>query len=55
MGHVIASASMSLDGHIAKDDNPIGHLNFLGDPTVCIQGDRVTRRLLPVTAPVSAG
>jgi dihydrofolate reductase len=26
MGKVIASASMSLDGYIAKDDNTIGHL-----------------------------
>ena len=26
MGQVIASASMSLDGYIAKDDNTIGHL-----------------------------
>jgi dihydrofolate reductase len=26
MGHVIASASMSLDGYIAKDDNTIGRL-----------------------------
>ena len=26
MGKVVASASMSLDGYIAKDDNTIGHL-----------------------------
>ena len=26
MGKVIAMASMSLDGYIAKDDNPIGRL-----------------------------
>ena len=26
MGQVIASASMSLDGYIAKDDNTIGRL-----------------------------
>jgi porphobilinogen deaminase len=26
MGKVIASASMSLDGYIAKDDNTIGRL-----------------------------
>lgn len=26
MGKVIASASMSLDGYVAKDDNTIGHL-----------------------------
>ena len=26
MGHVIASASMSLDGHLAKDDNTVGRL-----------------------------
>ena len=27
MGKVIASASMSLDGYIAKDDNSIGRLS----------------------------
>jgi dihydrofolate reductase len=35
MGKVVASASMSLDGYIAKADNTIGHLfDWLGDGDV---------------------
>jgi len=49
MGQVIASASMSLDGHLAKDDNTIGRLIPVGDPTVWVPGDRVTHLLFPVT------
>jgi dihydrofolate reductase len=36
-------------GELSLDDVP------LGDPTVCIQGDRVTHLLLPTTPPASAG
>jgi hypothetical protein len=55
MGQVIASASMSLHGHLAQDDNTIGRLIPLGAPTVCIQGDRVTPLLFPVTDGGSRG
>ena len=48
MGQVIASASMSLDGYIAKDDNTIGRLISVGEPRVCVAGDRVTHLLFPV-------
>jgi dihydrofolate reductase len=36
-------------GELAAEDFTVG------DPTVCIQGDRVTHLLLPVTKPVSEG
>lgn len=98
MGQVIASASMSVDGYIAKHDNSIGDIAgdrtvavtagsiarqclelglldavavdlvrvvmgdgrpyfgalsledaLLGDPTITIQGDRVTHLMFPVT------
>jgi len=48
MGHVIASASMSLDGYIAKDDNTIGHLfDWLqnGPVEVPTIDDRITLHL----------
>ena len=53
MGQVIASASMSLDGYIAKDDNTIGRLfDWLQNgpvemPTV---DDRITLHLSPASA-----
>lgn len=43
MGRVIASASMSLDAAA------------LGDPVVCVQGDRVTHLEFPVTDLSSRG
>jgi dihydrofolate reductase len=45
MGQVIASASMSLDGYIAKDDNTIGRLfDWLqnGEVTIPTVDDRIT-------------
>lgn len=44
MGQVIANASMSIDGYIAKHDTR----SPLGDPIECVQGDRVTHLVFPV-------
>ena len=48
MGQVIASASMSLDGYIAKDDNTIGRLfDWLqnGEVEVATVDQRITLHL----------
>ena len=43
MGKVIASASMSLDGYIAKDDNTIGRLfDWLQNGDVAIPTPQAT-------------
>jgi hypothetical protein len=36
-------------GELSVDDFP------MGDPTVCIQGDRATHLVFPVTDPASGG
>jgi dihydrofolate reductase len=53
MGRVIANASMSLDGYIAKDDNTIGRLfDWLqnGSVEVPTVDDRITLHLSPPSA-----
>ena len=53
MGQVIASASMSLDGYIAKDDNTIGLLfDWLQNGPVEIRtvNDDITLHLSPASA-----
>ncbi len=53
MGQVIASASMSLDGYIAKEDNSIGRLfDWLqnGPEEVRTVDDRITFHLSPASA-----
>jgi dihydrofolate reductase len=53
MGEVIANASMSLDGYIAKDDNTIGRLfDWLQNGTVDIPtaSDNITLHLSPPSA-----
>src|SRR4051812_49869258 len=53
MGQVIASASMSLDGYIAKDDNTIGQLFAWlqnGDVEVPTVDDRITLHMSPPSA-----
>src|SRR5438270_12003035 len=53
MGHVISSASMSLDGYIAYADNSVGPLfewYNLGDEAVTSASDGVTFRLTPASA-----
>ena len=53
MGQVIASASMSLDGYIAKEDNTIGRLfDWLqnGPEEVPTVDDRITFHLSPASA-----
>ena len=53
MGQVISSASMSLDGYIAKDDNTIGRLfDWLqnGDVEIPTVDDRITLHLSPPSA-----
>jgi dihydrofolate reductase len=53
MGRVIANASMSLDGYIAKDDNTIGRLfDWLqnGPVEVPTVDDRITFHLTPASA-----
>ena len=53
MGQVIASASMSLDGYIAKDDNTIGQLfDWLQNGPVEIPtvDDHITLHLSPPSA-----
>ena len=53
MGQVIASASMSLDGYIAKHDNTIGRLfDWLqnGDVEVPTVDDRITLHMSPSSA-----
>ncbi|GAA4361107.1 dihydrofolate reductase family protein [Angustibacter luteus] len=53
MGQVIASASMSLDGYIAKDDNTIGRLfDWLqnGEVELPTVDDRITFHLSPPSA-----
>ena len=53
MGRVIANASMSLDGYIAKDDNTIGRLfDWLqnGSVEVPTVDDRITFHLSPPSA-----
>ena len=53
MGRVIANASMSLDGYIAKDDNTIGRLfDWLqnGPVEVPTVDDRITFHLSPASA-----
>ena len=53
MGQVIASASMSLDGYIAKDDNTIGRLfDWLqnGDVEIPTVDDDITFHLSPPSA-----
>jgi dihydrofolate reductase len=53
VGQVIANASMSLDGYIAKDDNTIGRLfDWLQNGTVEVPtvDDRITFHLSPVSA-----
>jgi dihydrofolate reductase len=53
MGHVISSASMSLDGYIAKDDNTIGRLfDWLQNGAVEIPTatDGITLHLSPPSA-----
>jgi dihydrofolate reductase len=53
MGQVIASASMSLDGYIAKDDNTIGRLfDWLQNGTVELPtvNDDITLHLSPPSA-----
>jgi dihydrofolate reductase len=53
MGRVIASASMSLDGYIAKNDNTIGQLfDWLqnGEVELPTVDDRITLHLSPASA-----
>jgi dihydrofolate reductase len=53
MGQVIASASMSLDGYIAKDDNTIGHLfDWLqnGPVEITTVDDGITLHVSPPSA-----
>ena len=53
MGKVIANASMSLDGYIAKDDNTIGRLfDWLqnGEVEVRTVDDRITLHMSPSSA-----
>jgi dihydrofolate reductase len=53
MGQVIASASMSLDGYIARDDNTIGQLfDWLqnGDVELPTVDDRITFHMSPASA-----
>jgi dihydrofolate reductase len=53
MGQVIASASMSLDGYIAKDDNTIGRLfDWLQNGSVQVPtvDDRITFHMSPPSA-----
>ena len=53
MGQVIANASMSLDGYIAKHDNTIGRLfEWLqnGEVEVCTVDDRITLHMSPSSA-----
>ncbi|GAB3590013.1 dihydrofolate reductase family protein [Angustibacter peucedani] len=53
MGQVIASASMSLDGYIAKDDNTIGRLfDWLQNGSVELPtvDDRITFHVSPASA-----
>jgi len=53
MGQVIANASMSLDGYIAKDDNTIGRLfDWLQNGRVAIPtvDDRITFHISPASA-----
>jgi hypothetical protein len=53
MGQVIASASMSLDGYIAKDDNTIGRLfDWLQNGSVEFRtvNDDITLHLSPPSA-----
>ncbi|MDX6300311.1 MAG: hypothetical protein QOF53_1525 [Nocardioidaceae bacterium] len=53
MGQVIASASMSLDGYIAREDNTIGQLfDWLqnGDVEVPTVDDRITLHMSPASA-----
>ena len=53
MGQVIASASMSLDGYITKDDNTIGQLfDWLqnGDVEVPTVDDRITLHMSQASA-----
>lgn len=53
MGRVISSASMSLDGYIAKDDNTIGHLfDWLqnGEVELPTVDDAITFHLSPGSA-----
>jgi dihydrofolate reductase len=53
MGQVVASASMSLDGYIARDDNTIGELfEWLqnGDVEVPTIDDRITFRMSSASA-----
>jgi hypothetical protein len=53
MGQVIASASMSLDGYIARDDNTIGQLfDWLqnGEVEVPTVDDRITFHMSPASA-----
>ena len=53
MGEVIASASMSLDGYIAKDDNTIGRLfDWLqnGSVEVATVNENITFHLSPTSA-----
>ena len=53
MGQVIANASMSLDGYIAKHDNSIGRLfDWLQNGPVAVPtvDDRITLHLGPASA-----
>jgi hypothetical protein len=53
MGQVIASASMSLDGYIAGEDNTIGRLfDWLrnGDVALPTVDDRITFHMSPASA-----
>ena len=53
MGQVVANASMSLDGYIAKQDNTIGRLfDWLqnGDVELRTVDDRITFHLSPASA-----
>ena len=53
MGQVVANASMSLDGYIAKQDNTIGRLfDWLqnGDVEVPTVDDRITLHMSPASA-----
>ena len=58
MGQVIANASMSLDGYIAKDDNTIGRLfDWLqnGSVEVATATESITLRLSPPSAEYMRG
>jgi len=53
MGQVVANASMSLDGYIAKDDNTIGRLfDWLqnGDVEIATVDPAITFHMTPVSA-----